>query len=420
MGAVPRVAPSPAPVTPLTDPDLTTVDGWATALGVLADRIGRHFARAEPRRRVLAHLQGLLSPVEGKNGWQLAEAAGAATPYGVQHLLGRAVWDADAVRDDARADVVEHLGDPGAVLAVDETGFLKKGPRSVGVQRQYSGTAGRIENCQVGVFLAYAGPRGRAFLDRDLYLPKEWAADAARRAAAGVPATVEFRTKPQLAQAMLERALDAGVPAGWVTGDEVYGGDRRLRGWLEERDVPHVLAVKRTEPLWAATARGPAQVKAEDLVAARPAAAWTRLSAGDGAKGPRLDAWARVAIRPLSDPDWGSWLLVRRSLTDPTDLAHYACSGPAGATLADLVRVAGTRWAGEEVIEAAKGEVGLDQYEVRRWDGWYRHITLCLLAHAFLAAAQAAARGDAAPAAVPPPSQGSLAAFRARRRLGSA
>ena len=208
------------------------------------------------------YVLGLLSPAERKNGWQLAEAAGEATPYGVQHLLGRAVWDADAVRDALRAYVVEHLGDPGAVLVVDETGFLKKGGKSVGVQRQYSGTAGRIENCQIGVFLAYAAPQGRAFLDRALYLPKEWAADAARREEAGVPATVEFRTKPQLARAMLERALAAGVPAGWVTGDEVYGGDRRLRVWLEERGVAHVLAVKASEPLWAATARGPAQVGA--------------------------------------------------------------------------------------------------------------------------------------------------------------
>jgi hypothetical protein len=189
---------------------------------------------------------------------------------------------------------------------------------------------------------------------------------------------------------------------------------------LEERGVPHVLAVKRTEPRWAATARGPAQGKAADLVAALPAAAWTRLSAGAGATGPRLDDGARVPIRPLADPDRGSWLPVRRRLTDPADLAHDACYGPAGAPLADLVRVAGTRWAVEAAIEAAKGEVGLDQDAVRRGDGWYRPVTRCLLAHAFLAAAQAGARGDAAPAAVPPPSRGSLAAFRARRRRGSA
>jgi SRSO17 transposase len=418
MPAVPLVpAACRPPVGPVAEPDAAAVLGWAAALGALAARLGRHFARAEPRRRVLAYLQGLLGPVERKNGWQLAEAAGEASPAAVQHLLGRAVWEADAVRDDLRAYVVERLGDPAAVLVVDETGFLKKGTKSVGVQRQYSGTAGRIENCQVGVFLAYASAAGRAFLDRELYLPREWAEDAARRAAAGVPARVGFRTKPELARAMLERALDAGVPAGWVAGDEVYGGDRRLRFWLEERGVAHVLAVKRSEPLWAATTRGPAQVAAEALVAALPAGAWVRLSAGDGAKGPRLYDWARVAIRPLADPDREYWLLARRRVADPTDLAYYVCFAPAATGLADLVRVAGTRWAIEECIEAAKGEVGLDQYEVRRWDGWYRHVTLCLLAHAFLAATRAGANAGATPA-VPPPPRGSLAAFRARRGLG--
>jgi SRSO17 transposase len=305
------------------------------------------------------------------------------------------------------------------VLVVDESGFLKKGTKSVGVQRQYSGTAGRIENCQLGVFLAYASRAGHAFLDRELYLPKEWAADAARRAAAGVPADVAFRTKPQLAQAMLERALAAEVPAGWVTGDEVYGGDRRLRLWLEARGLPHVLAVKRTEPLWAATGRGPAQVAAADLVAAVADDAWARLSAGEGAKGLRWYDWARVPIRPLSGPSRGYWLLARRSVVDPTDLAYYVCYGPAATPLAELVRVAGTRWAIEEGLQAAKGEVGLDQYEVRRWDGWYRHVTLCLVAHAFLAATRA--RTDPAPAAPPagaPPPRGSLAGFRARRGLG--
>jgi len=420
----PSVGPPPTALPADPDPDagpaLAAVHGWAADLGALADRIGRHFGRAEPRSRVLAYLQGLLSPIERKNGWHLAEAAGAATPYGVQHLLGRAIWDADAVRDEVRAYVVERLGTPGAVLVVDETGFLKKGEKSVGVQRQYSGTAGRIENCQIGVFLAYAAPQGHAFLDRDLYLPKGWADDPARRAAAGVPAGVAFRTKPELARAMLARALDAGVPARWVTGDEVYGGDRRLRVWLEERDVAHVLAVKRSEPLWVATDRGPAQVAAATLVAALPADAWTRLSAGDGAKGPRGYDWVRVAIRPLTDPTRGYWLLVRRSLADPTDLAHYVCFGPATTPLAELVRVAGTRWAIEEGIEAAKGEVGLDHYEVRRWDGWYRHVTLGLLAHAFLAAAraQAGATATAVPTAVSPPPRGSLAAFRARRGLG--
>ena len=370
---------------------------WTGELDQVVQRRRPRFARAEMRARGHRYLIGLLGSAARKNGWQLAEAAGEATPHGMQELLNRAVWDAEAVRDDLRAYVVEHLGDPAAVLVVDETGFLKKGPKSVGVQRQYSGTAGRIENCQIGVFLAYAGPTGHAFLDRDLYLPAGWAADAGRRVEAGVPAATPFRTKPQLAQAMLERVLDAGVPAAWVPGDEIYGGDRRLRVWLEAHDVAYVLAVKRTEPLWAATDRGPAQVAATDLVAALPAAAWVRLSAGDGAKGPRFYDWAQVAIRPLADPDRGYWLLARRRLADSTDLAYDVCYGPAATTVAELVRVAGTRWAIEECLEEAKGEVGLDQYEVRRWDGWYRHVTLCLLAHAVLAVTRAvAAKGGPA------------------------
>jgi len=416
---VPLAAPPPAPSPP--EPAVAAVHGWAADLGALAARLGRHFARAEPRRWALAYLRGLLGPLERKNGWHLAEAAGAATPYGIQHLLGRAVWDAEAVRDELRAYVVEHLGDPGAVLVVDETGFLKKGDRSVGVQRQYSGTAGRVENCQVGVFLAYATPHGHAFLDRDLYLPKSWADDPARCRAAGVPADVEFGTKPQLARAMLARAIAAEVPFGWVTGDEVYGGDRRLRVWLEAQDRPHVLAVKTTEPLWALTETGPAQVAAAAVVAALPAAAWVRHSAGDGAKGPRLYDWAWAPIRPLKAPGKGYWVLARRSLADPDDRAYYVCYGPAATTLAEPVRVAGARWAIEEGLEAAKGEVGLDHYEVRHWAGWYRHVTLCLLAHAFLAATRVRANG-APPAGLPggsPPPRGSLAAFRAKRGLGS-
>ncbi len=372
---------------------ITEVRGWAAGLDAVHGRIAPRFARPEPRRRALTYLTGLLAPVERKNGWQLAEQAGEATPDGMQRLLADAAWDADAVRDDLRAYVVEHLSERRAVLVVDETGFLKKGTKSVGVQRQYSGTAGRIENCQIGVFLAYAGANGHAFLDRELYLPREWADDAARRREAGVPAGVSFQTKPQLARAMLARSLEAGVTAGWVTADEVDGGDRRLRLWLEERGVAHVLAVKRTEPLWAATDRGPAQVAAADLLAAVPAEAWVRLSAGDGAKGPRSYDWVRVPIRPWSDPDHGYWLLGRRSLAEPAELAYFVCFGPAATPLAELVRVAGTRWTIEDGFAAAKGEVGLDHYEVRRWDGWYRHVTLALLAHAYLVVARRGAVG---------------------------
>src|SRR3954452_19133099 len=226
---------------------LEEVAAWGRRLSLLHARIAPRFRRAEPRRRVLAYLRGLTSPVERKNGWQLAEQAGEATPDGMQRLLSTADWYADQVRDDLRAYVVEHLGETTGVLVVDETGFLKKGPKSAGVQRQYSGTAGRLENCQIGVFLAYASAQGRTFLDRELYLPREWATDIVRREAAAVPASVEVRTKPQLARAMLERALDAGIPAQWVTGDEVYGGDRRLRVWLPKGQGPHRAGGKRTQ-----------------------------------------------------------------------------------------------------------------------------------------------------------------------------
>jgi SRSO17 transposase len=361
------------------------IQGWAGELEALCDRIAPRFGRVEVRRRAGAFLRGLLSNVERKNGWQLAEQAGAVTPDGMQRLLNHARWDADLVRDDLRDYVVESLGDPGAVLVVDETGFVKKGAKSAGVQRQYSGTAGRIENCQVGVFLACASRHGHALIDRELYLPGSWLGDRVRCQQAAIPEHVEFRTKPQLARAMLERALDAEIPVGWVTGDEVYGGDGRLRRWLEERGVPHVLAVKRSEALWSLRLR---QERAWQLAAQVPAGAWRRLSAGQGAKGPRVYAWARVAIRPLREPGREHWLLVRRSLADG-ELAFYVCYAPARTSLAALVRVAGTRWTVECGFQQAKGETGLDHYEVRRWDAWYRHITLAMLAHAFLAAMRA-------------------------------
>ena len=367
---------------------LAQVEGWAAEFDRLLERISPRFARPEVRRRVAAFVRGLLGGVERKNGWQLAEQAGETTPDGMQRLLTTARWDPDALRDDVRAYVVEHLGDPGGVLVVDETGFLKKGAKSAGVQRQYSGTAGRIENCQVGVFLAYASPRGRALVDRELYLPKEWAGDAARRAEAHIPAQVGFHTKPQLAQAMLERAVAAGVPAGWVTADEVYGGEARLRSFLEEQDLAYVLAVKTTQPLWAAGQQGPAEVPARELVAQVPARAWRRLSAGAGAKGPRVYDWARVALVRPGWPGRRFWLLARRRLSDG-ELAFYACFGPAQTALAELVRVAGSRWAVEESFQAGKGQVGLDHYQVRRYDAWYRHTTLALVAQAFLAAVRA-------------------------------
>ena len=372
---------------------LEEVLDWEAGLQALHTRIAHRFSRSESRQRVLAYLQGLLGSVERKNGWQLAEYAGDATPDGVQRLLAVYHWDADQVRDDLQGYVVEHLGDPAGVLVVDETGFLKQGKKSVGVKRQYSGTAGKVENCQIGVFLAYGSRHGAAFLDRELYLPQEWVADWARRQEAGVPQDVIFRTKAQLAQGMIGRAVAAGVPFAWVTGDTVYGNDRRLRRWLEEQEVPYVLAVKSNEPLWTDTERGSAQVAARRLAEQIPDDQWQRLSAGDGSKGPRLYDWGWLPIRPWSEPDRRHRLLVRRSIADPEDLAYYACFGVGDVSLAELVRVAGTRWIIEDAFKEAKQEVGLDEYQVRLWLGWRRHITLALLAHAFLAVTRSYAAG---------------------------
>lgn len=276
---------------------------WTDQLDQVHARIAPRFARSEVRERSRQHLEGLLSSAERKNGWQLAEQVGELTPYGIQPLLSQASWDADAMRDDLREYVLEHFGDPEAVLVIDETGFLKEGNKSVGVKRQYCGTAGRVENCQISVFLAYASAHGQAFLDRALYLPEEWAED------------VEFATKPELARQMLERAFEATVPAAWVTTDDIYAREWKFRHWLEEHRQPYVLAVPANQALW-------------------------RLESG---------------------------------------------LGPAQMPPEHLVRVAGQRWIIEECFKEAKGEVGLDEYEVRRWDGWHRHITLALLAHAFLA-----------------------------------
>jgi SRSO17 transposase len=370
--------------------DIEEVQAWAAGLDALHARIAGRFVRAEPRRRALAYLRGLLGNVTRKNGWQLAEHAGERTPDGMQRLLATADWDPELVRDDLRAYVVEQLGDPSAVLVVDETGFLKKGTTSVGVQRQYCGTAGKVDNCQLGVFLAYASPKGRAMIDRELYLPESWTDDPERCRAARVPEQVGFRTKPQLARVMLERALDAGVPAAWVTADEVYGGSPTLRQWLEGRGVWHVLAVKCTELLEVASPNGVVRESAEQLGAAVPAEQWIACSAGHGAKGRRLYDWTRVELAAPATAGMAGWLLVRRSHSDG-ELACYACYGPAATPLVGLVRVAGTRWAVEEGFQQAKGEVGLDHYEVRKWPGWYRHITLALLAHAFLAGTRAQA-----------------------------
>ncbi len=362
-------------------PTAGQVAGWADELTAVAGRIGRHFARSEPRARAVGYVRGLLGDAERKNGWQLAEHLGDATPDGVQHLLARADWDADAVRDELLGYVRERLGHADGVLVVDETGFLKKGTKSCGVARQYSGTAGRIENCQVGVFLGYATPRGRALLDRALYLPKEWSEDAARRAEAGVPKAVRFATKLVLARRMVERAVAAGVPATWVTADAVYGSDYGFRSALEGLGLGYVVGVRTDYAVWA----GFRQVRAKALLAEVPADAWHRLSCGDGAKGPRRYDWAVTRTNCPEPETYARWLLIRRSVSDPNDVAFFACGGPPATTLHDLVRVAGTRWSIEECFELGKGDCGLDGYEVRSWTGWHRHVTLSLFALAVVA-----------------------------------
>ena len=362
-------------------PTAADVAGWADEVTAVGERIGRHFARSEPRDRAVGYVRGLLSDVERKNGWHLAEYLGDPTPDGVQHLLARADWDADAVRDDLLAYVGEHLGDPDGVLIVDETGFLKKGTKSCGVARQYSGTAGRIENSQIGVFLGYVTPKGRALLDRALYLPKDWAADTDRRKAAGVPKAVGFATKIVLARRMIDRAVAAGVSARWVTADAVYGSDSQFRATAEGHGLGYVVAVRSDYAVWA----GGGQVRMPAVLAGVPADGWSRVSCGPGAKGPRAYDWA---VRPVNAPDpkaYARWVLIRRSVSDPSDVAFFACGGPPGTTLAELARVAGSRWAIEECFELGKGCCGLDEYEVRSWSGWHRHVTLSLFALAVVA-----------------------------------
>jgi SRSO17 transposase len=313
-------------------PTVAQLKAWADEVAAVGERIGGRFARSEPRQRAIGYVRGLLSGAERKNGWQLAEHLGDPTPDGVQHLLARADWDADAVRDDLIGYVQEHLGDAGGVLIVDETGFLKKGTKSCGVARQYSGTAGRIGNCQVGVFLGYATTQGRALVDRALYRPKEWAGDADRRTEAGIPEAIAFATQIVLARRMIDRAVAAGGPARWVTAD-----------------------------------------------------AWHRLSCGDGSKGPRVYDWALSRTDSPEPDEYARWVLIRRSVSNPEDVAYFACGGPPATTLNELVRIAGARWAVEDLFALAKGDCGMDAYEVRSWAGWHRHVPLSLLALAVVA-----------------------------------
>jgi SRSO17 transposase len=361
---------------------------WSESFNELFSQVAGNFSNAKVRRHGRAYLLGLLSQQERKTSWQLAEFAGDASPDGLQRLLNSSPWDEDAYRDALARYVVRELGDEGAVLAPDETGFLKKGRMSAGVARQYTGTAGRVENCQVGVFLAYCAPDGaRALVDRELYLPKKWADDRERCRAAGIGDEVPFATKPQLAKAMFARAVKAGVPFRWAAGDEVYGASPELREWLEEQKKGYVLAVACNTVIQVKA--GPK--RADELAALVPAGAWQRVSCADGSKGPRLYDWALIA----TDRD-DRHLMVRRSLAPgekgTLELAFYRCYAPEPATLAELAAVAGARWGIEDCFAEAKNEAGLDHCQVRRYRAWYRHVTLSMLAHAFLAVTARAAR----------------------------
>ena len=370
---------------------------WSESFNELFAQVAGVFSNAAVRRHGRAYVLGLLSHTERKNSWWLAEFAGDASPDGMQRLLNFSPWDEDACRDAVCRYAVRHLGDPGAVLAVDETGFLKKGRMSACVARQYTGTAGRVENCQVGVFLAYVTPDGaRALIDRELYMPEKWAEDRDRCEAAGIGDDVKFATKPKLAEAMIGRAVKAGVPFKWVTGDEAYGGNPKLREYLQEEEIPYVLAVACN----AAVSTAAGAKRADEMAELVPAAAWQRLSCADGSKGPRLYDWALAATDSPRH-----WLLARRSLQPgekgDIELAFYRCWSPRPVTLAELAAVAGARWGVEDCFAEAKNEAGLDHYQVRRYRAWYRHATLSMLAHAFLAVTAHAAR-PAPPATQPP------------------
>lgn len=370
---------------------LDAVGRYSERFEELYGRIAGRFSRSESRHRVKRYLFGLLDRVERKNGWQLAEATGETNPQGTQRLLNSADWDADAVRDDLREYVVEYLADEeSGVLIVDETGFLKKGEKSAGVARQYTGTAGDTVNCQVGVFLAYASEKGAAFIDRTLYLPEEWANDPARRVQTGVPQEIIFESKIELAEEMLERAFEAQVPARWVVADSFYGRSGAFRGWLEKRSQPYAVMMPRTN----AVPLDGRKKKIEQLVERLPEDAYSEVTPAKDRGERRPWQWACIELSGDEDTGMSRWLLVRRGYEEPEDIAYWLAYGPPQTPTSELVRVCDGRWTIEECFSQAKGEVGLDQYEVRRWDAWHRYVTLCLLAHAFLTVTRLAAQTE--------------------------
>jgi SRSO17 transposase len=388
--------------------ELSELNEWANDFEAFHSRFAPLFGRRETREQAVKYLHGLISAVERKNSWQLAEAVGDRTPDATQRLLYSSKWDANAARDELQGFVIEQLGDGDGIGVVDETGFLKKGEKSAGVQRQYSGTAGKTENCQLGVFLTYATRQGHTFLDRRLYLPECWCADAERCAEARIPADVVFETKPEQAVQMLRHAWERGVPMRWVTGDEVYGEASYLRDTVAESGRWYVLAVRANStvwlerpevavPTWRGIGRKPVKERVVDsdvrpvpipaLVASWPENRWQCLEVAEGEKGPRLYDWACQRIVENQDqlPGRDAWLLVRRSPAQPEEIAFYLSNAPAETDLRTLAQVASTRYTVEQCIEEAKGETGLDHYEVRYWHSWYRHITLSMMAHAWLA-----------------------------------
>ena len=371
---------------------LSQVQQWADEFEILWQQAGSCFRRHDLRHRAQGYVQGLLGRIDRKNGWQLAEYLGDETPHGIHRLLDRASWNAADVRDELICYVHKNLLTPNeaGVLIVDETGFLKKGNKSAGVQRQYSGTAGRIENCQIGVFLALAGANGRALIDRELYLPKSWCDDAERRKSAAIPADITFATKQQLAKKMLDRAFENGIRPRWVLGDEIYGSDSKFRRFLESRSQSYVLAVSCQQRLWIEYQ----QRRFDEIVKDVPTDMWFRMNVADGTKGPRVYDWAAGRFGVPNESGLVKWMLFRRSVDSPDEIAYYMCLAPANATAQDLAIAAGQRWNIECCFESTKQETGLDEYEVRSWHGWYRHVSLSMLAMAFLTVVRAKANTD--------------------------
>lgn len=399
---------------------LEALSQWSDALKSFQSCMGQYFARSEARQSAFDYLQALMSPVERKNGWQMAEQVGHKAPYQFQHLLGRAQWDADEVTQEVRQYITQALGQEDGILAVDETGFIKQGSHSVGVQVQHCSLTGRLENCQVGVFLAYVSPQGHSLMDRRLYLPQSWCNDPDKRAKAGVPETAEFATKPQLAKQMLKGAFKAGLQPKWVVADEVYGNDGKFWWWLEEHyQQPYLLTVASSHGVII----GYQEHRVKALALALPDDQWQRLSCGDGTKGERVYDWARIAVNCNTQHGMKRWILLRRNIEKPDDLlsiTYYQVYAPVDTTLEDMVLVAGQRWRIEECFAIAKDKLGLSEYEVRSWKGWHRHMTLVIAAQAFLTVL----RHQVEPIAVPKKTllvngrnPNSMAAFKAARGL---